>query len=98
MMTSQILKFADSWKTQKSLYFENETQFLPLVKKFINCTLRTILLQKLVFLAKVTFKVSRNPCDDYYLMLICCKEMLSKTFILFYMKKQSQNFNWIYIS
>ena len=23
MMTSQIFKFADSWKTQKSKYFEN---------------------------------------------------------------------------
>ena len=43
MMTSQIMKFADSWKTQKSKYFENETQFIPLVKIFINCTLRAIL-------------------------------------------------------
>ena len=36
---SQILKFADSWKTQKSKYLENITQFFPMVKKFINCTL-----------------------------------------------------------
>ena len=28
MITSQILKFADSWKTQKSNCLENETQFL----------------------------------------------------------------------
>ena len=26
MTMSQILKFADSWKTQKSKYLENETQ------------------------------------------------------------------------
>ena len=38
MMTSQILKFADSWKTQKFKYLEKETQFFPLVKKLINCT------------------------------------------------------------
>ena len=42
MMTSQILKCADSWKTQKSKYLEKEKQFFPL-KKFINCTLRAIL-------------------------------------------------------
>ena len=33
MMTSQILKFADSWKTQKSKYLENETQYFPPVNK-----------------------------------------------------------------
>ena len=43
MMTSQTLKFADLWKTQKSKYVQNETQFFRLVKKFINCTLWTIL-------------------------------------------------------
>ena len=29
-----IMKFADSWKTQKSKYLENETQFINLAKKF----------------------------------------------------------------
>ena len=29
MMTSQMLKFEDSWKTQKSKYFENEAKFFP---------------------------------------------------------------------
>ena len=33
MMTSQILKFANSWKTQKSKYLENETQYFPPVNK-----------------------------------------------------------------
>ena len=33
MMTSQILNFADSWKTQKSKYLENETQYFPPVNK-----------------------------------------------------------------
>ena len=35
-ITSQILKFADSWKTKKSKYLENKTQFLPLTVKKIN--------------------------------------------------------------
>ena len=33
MMTSQILNFADLWKTQKSKYLENIAQLFPLVKK-----------------------------------------------------------------
>ena len=57
MMTSQVLKFTDSWKTQKSKYLQNETQFFLLVKKFINCSLRAILWQKIVFLAEVTFNI-----------------------------------------
>ena len=32
-ITSQIWQFADLWKTQKSKYLENKTQFFPLVKK-----------------------------------------------------------------
>ena len=43
MMTPQILKFADSWKTEKSKYLENKIQLFALVKKLINCTLRAIL-------------------------------------------------------
>ena len=33
MMTSQILKFVDSWKTQKSEYPEKETKIFPFSKK-----------------------------------------------------------------
>ena len=43
MMTSKMLKFTSSWKTQKAKYLENESQFFPLVKKFVNCTFRAIL-------------------------------------------------------
>ena len=43
MMTLQILKFADSWKTEKSKYLKKKIQVFPLVKKLINCTLRAIL-------------------------------------------------------
>ena len=49
MMRSQILKFAHLWETQKPKYLENERQFFPFVKKCINCTLRAILWQKIVF-------------------------------------------------
>ena len=49
MMTSKILKLADSWKTQKSKYLENETQFFPLVKKFINCILKGNIIADLTF-------------------------------------------------
>ena len=40
MMTSKMLKFPDSWKTQKSKYLENKTELSPLIKKFMNSTLR----------------------------------------------------------
>ena len=33
IITSQILKCVDSWKTRKSKYLDNEMQFFPLVKK-----------------------------------------------------------------
>ena len=48
MMMSQILKSVDFTKTQKSTYLENETLFFLQMKKFINYTLRAILLQKIV--------------------------------------------------
>ena len=35
-MTSQIMKFADPWKTQQSKYLENKTHFFPLVKKSLS--------------------------------------------------------------
>ena len=47
MMTSQILKSVDFTKTLKSRYLENET-FLFQIKKFINCTSRATLWQKIV--------------------------------------------------
>ena len=45
-MTSQILKFVDFTKMQKSRYLENETFFLQIKK--INYKSRTTLLQKIV--------------------------------------------------
>ena len=42
MMTSQTLEFADSLKTQKSEYLENETFFLER-KRFIHFKLRAII-------------------------------------------------------
>ena len=38
MMMSQILKFVDFTKTQKSTYVENETLFFLRKKKFVNYT------------------------------------------------------------
>ena len=46
-MTSQISKFVDFTKIQKSRYFENETLFFLQIKKFINYTTRTTLWQKI---------------------------------------------------
>ena len=40
-------EFVDLCKTHKSKYLEKETQFLPLIKKIINCTLRALLWQKI---------------------------------------------------
>ena len=54
MMTSQILKFVDFTKTQKSRYLEDETFFLQ-IKEFINYTSRATLWQKNSFVAEVTF-------------------------------------------
>ena len=48
MMRSQILKFVDFTKTQKSRYLENELLFFLQRKKFVNYTLRATLLQKTV--------------------------------------------------
>ena len=47
MMTSQILKFVDFTKTEKSRYPENGTFFLQ-VKKFINYTSRSTLCEKIL--------------------------------------------------
>ena len=48
MMTSQILKFVDFPKTQKSRYLENETLFFLQIKK-INYTSMATSWQKIVF-------------------------------------------------
>ena len=45
MMTSQILKFVDFTKTQKSRYLEKETLFFLQIKELINYTSRAILWQ-----------------------------------------------------
>ena len=55
-MTSQILKFVDFTKTQKSRHLENEILFVLQIKKFINYTSRATLWQKIAFLANKTFK------------------------------------------
>ena len=47
MMTSQILKFVDFTKTQKSRYLKNET-FLLQIKKFIDYTSRATLWEKIL--------------------------------------------------
>ena len=49
MITSHILKFADSRKTQKFKHLQNTMQLFPLVKKIISYTLRAILWQTIVF-------------------------------------------------
>ena len=48
MVTSQILKYVDVTKKQKSRYLENETLFFLQIKKFIDYTLRATLWQKIV--------------------------------------------------
>ena len=66
---SQILKFVDFTKTQKSRYLENERLFFLQIKEFMNYTLRAILLQKNSFVAEVTFK----PCCVHSRLYICIK-------------------------
>ena len=53
-MTSNILKSLDFTKTQKSRYLESETFFLQ-TKKIANYTSRATLMEKIVFVAEVTF-------------------------------------------
>ena len=65
MMTSQILEFADSWKTQKSKYLKNKTQFFRLVKKFTSCTSKGYIIAKNSFLAKVTI-LQFTDTHNYY--------------------------------
>ena len=46
MMTSQILKFVDFTKTQKSKHLENKALFFLQIKKIINCASRATLWEK----------------------------------------------------
>ena len=54
MMMSQILKFVDFTKTQKSRYLKNQTFFLQIKNSLI--TDQGLLYDKNTFLAVVTFK------------------------------------------
>ena len=47
-MMTEILKYVDFAKTQKSRYLEREILFFLQIKKIINYTLRATLLQKIV--------------------------------------------------
>ena len=55
MMTSQILKFVDFTKTQKSRYLQNETLFLLQIKKSLTAH-QWVIYGKKSFAAEVTFK------------------------------------------
>ena len=54
LLTSQILKFADSFKTQKCKYLENETYFLQ-IKKNHSLYIKCCNMSKNKFLAEVIF-------------------------------------------
>ena len=49
MVTSQILKFVDFTKTQKSRYLKFKALFFLQIKKIINCASRATLWQKLLY-------------------------------------------------
>ena len=55
MMMSQILKFVNFTKTQKSRHLENVTLFFLQIKKFINYTSKATLWQKNTFVVELTF-------------------------------------------
>ena len=57
MIASQILKFVDFTKKQKSRDLENETLFFLQIKRFMNNRSRATLSQKKSFVAEVTFNV-----------------------------------------
>ena len=58
MMTSQILKFMDSIKMQKSKHLENERLFFLQMKTFIRYTLRAMIpiAKQKRFMPKLIFK------------------------------------------
>ena len=55
MMTSQISKSVDFMKAQESRYLENETLFLPQIKKIHNLQIKSYFMAKNSFVAEVTF-------------------------------------------
>ena len=57
MVTSDILKFVDSIKKQKSRYLENKTFFLQIK---ISITYQGLLYGKNTFVAEVTFEYKSN--------------------------------------
>ena len=62
IMASQILKYVDFTKAQKSRYLENETFFLQ-IKKFINYISKVTLWQN-CFAAEVTF--NKQISENYF--------------------------------
>ena len=65
MMTSQILRFVDFTKTQKSRYLEKKTFFLQIKKSLITHHF----MGKKCFVAEVTFKYySINFINDYIIL------------------------------
>ena len=72
IMTSQILKFMERFKT--IYYFKNGTWTFHETKKFLNCVLKTTF-QALSFLAEVTFSESNlyvvSPWFHLCLKLLC---------------------------
>ena len=56
MMTSQISKFPDLWKTYKSKYLENEAQFFAVLKKSLVAPEGLYYDKKNNSLEQVTFK------------------------------------------
>ena len=57
MMTSQILKFVDSWKTQKSKYLENKILFF-LKQKIYPLDIKDYIMAKNNLLVEVSFNIS----------------------------------------
>ena len=82
LMMSQILKFIDFTKTEKSSYLKNKTSFLQ-IKKFTDYTSMVTLSQKNSFVAEVTFSHAikfykvRHFADDTN--LLCLSNSINKT-------------------
>ena len=58
-MTSQILKFKDSSKTQKTKYLEKKTIFFLQIKKNYSLYIKSYNIAKKNFIAEVTVKFHR---------------------------------------
>ena len=82
LMMSQILKFIDFTKTEKSSYLKNKTSFLQ-IKKFTDYTSMVTLSQKNSFAAEVTFSHAikfykvHHFADDTN--LLCLSNSITKT-------------------